>query len=844
MTRDFGEEIKQMRSSGDLVGVINKLKSEGWEINDFPIIRLILEGLGIDADLPTGVIIDKLKALEGVEIDPDKFLAGAEKQLEQGVVPTAQIRELLEEYERHLESGEIEQTALSKLLEQYSGRISKRRVEELIKRQQEIYQQAVGELTQRKAVEKLGEEGVRETAEEMAKEVVVLESRTEGQIPPDIRDHVIKEIRENVLKATVEQLLEHNFQPGELETRIRERIKELEPEKIRLIVQEVEEIPLATEFSLGVNEATNEIVDGLIIRLRSPDQLGELLVEENRNELEKALRIEVRKVMLGKKVEAKKLAEVIEEKCGQKLKIMDSSTTTAIKAAENFRRDNPRVTETVAGRDLEETIEARIIAKMPRDQDWPGNIGKIKEYTLIIRRVTTPRIEFERYRGEAKPTSGAEEEAWNNLRGLYTVLKMRPGEFNQMVERYWQARTEVKTLPYEVEEVRITEEIMELGRVPEVRNLINLSQRAMGIYDGFNNLIGGFSKRFGVEELGNRFLGRIGGQVASEFFQNSVTTLAQNGFKEGALSIFKGIIGGGVKVGAVGAAKAGTTGILAAIGGISGPPGWIAAAGVMLLGLGKKILSGLFEKITGIKLPNLGKFLGLGDVFKKGVPGILGKLGTAGLTLAGAVIAIPSVVMALISTAAIGTVVIAVIVGLFIYSMLQSSQISSLVPPRTGGGTELNLVTWDPNKPIPEGCPQGFPVNGGTITQGPHAMGCSHGNIGFSAIDIGLDTGNPIMATHNGVAQAGHNSGYGYFVAIRGKCQGKEFLTVYAHMLNLPFNGEKEVKKGDAIGLVDNTGNSSGPHIHYEIRDLPDRMESYLGLGFSIEGCCEGCPQR
>lgn len=111
------------------------------------------------------------------------------------------------------------------------------------------------------------------------------------------------------------------------------------------------------------------------------------------------------------------------------------------------------------------------------------------------------------------------------------------------------------------------------------------------------------------------------------------------------------------------------------------------------------------------------------------------------------------------------------------------------------------------------GCaPSGFPVNG-ILTQRYHAY-----HIG---IDIGVPVSTPVLATQSGeVIFAGWNSvGYGYLVIL----QNGDYITYYAHLSN--FN----VKKGEAVGAGSiiawsgSTGNSSGPHVHYETRinDVP-----------------------
>ena len=102
------------------------------------------------------------------------------------------------------------------------------------------------------------------------------------------------------------------------------------------------------------------------------------------------------------------------------------------------------------------------------------------------------------------------------------------------------------------------------------------------------------------------------------------------------------------------------------------------------------------------------------------------------------------------------------------------------------------------------------PIIGGRRTQGIH---------GHNGVDIAATPGTPIMASGDGkvilARSGGYNGGYGNMVIIMhaGKIQ-----TVYAHMRNVYVSSGQEVKQGVVIGTVGNTGRSTGPHIHFEVR--------------------------
>lgn len=82
--------------------------------------------------------------------------------------------------------------------------------------------------------------------------------------------------------------------------------------------------------------------------------------------------------------------------------------------------------------------------------------------------------------------------------------------------------------------------------------------------------------------------------------------------------------------------------------------------------------------------------------------------------------------------------------------------------------------------------------------------------------------GKPIVAAADGIVSiAEYNSGgYGYYVMVNhGKgSDGKQYVTLYAHMSKYIVKVNQKVKKGDVIGYVGTTGASTGYHLHFEIR--------------------------
>ena len=92
--------------------------------------------------------------------------------------------------------------------------------------------------------------------------------------------------------------------------------------------------------------------------------------------------------------------------------------------------------------------------------------------------------------------------------------------------------------------------------------------------------------------------------------------------------------------------------------------------------------------------------------------------------------------------------------------------------------------------------------------------------LGVRAFHKGLDfsaaTGEPIMATASGiVTEAGFERDYGKYIKIN---HGDGLETRYAHASKLLVSKGDVVRREQVIALVGNTGRSTGPHLHYEIR--------------------------
>ena len=86
-----------------------------------------------------------------------------------------------------------------------------------------------------------------------------------------------------------------------------------------------------------------------------------------------------------------------------------------------------------------------------------------------------------------------------------------------------------------------------------------------------------------------------------------------------------------------------------------------------------------------------------------------------------------------------------------------------------------------------------------------------------TGIDIAVGMGTTVLAPADGrVISAGWNDGgYGNMIIID---NGGSMSTLFAHLSQIFVGGDQEVKRGQAIGAVGSTGESTGPHLHFEVR--------------------------
>lgn len=97
-------------------------------------------------------------------------------------------------------------------------------------------------------------------------------------------------------------------------------------------------------------------------------------------------------------------------------------------------------------------------------------------------------------------------------------------------------------------------------------------------------------------------------------------------------------------------------------------------------------------------------------------------------------------------------------------------------------------------------------------------------------VDIAAPMGTDVYCAAQGkVIFAGQKSGYGNCVIIE---HGNGLATLYGHLSKILVDANQQVKIGDVIAKVGNTGRSTGPHLHYEVRknNTPINPKLFLNL--------------
>ncbi len=131
---------------------------------------------------------------------------------------------------------------------------------------------------------------------------------------------------------------------------------------------------------------------------------------------------------------------------------------------------------------------------------------------------------------------------------------------------------------------------------------------------------------------------------------------------------------------------------------------------------------------------------------------------------------------------------------------------------------------------VPNGAP--LPMEGITSAFGWRRHPITHRREFHGGIDLRAKHGKPVWTTADGVVEfAGYHrrSGYGNLVIVD---HGFGFKTYYGHLKKVAVKRGDTVVKGDIVGISGNTGRSTAPHLHYEIRFLNRPLNPYDFIGW------------
>ena len=114
----------------------------------------------------------------------------------------------------------------------------------------------------------------------------------------------------------------------------------------------------------------------------------------------------------------------------------------------------------------------------------------------------------------------------------------------------------------------------------------------------------------------------------------------------------------------------------------------------------------------------------------------------------------------------------------------------------------------------------GLPIKDGKITTPYNKKGKMWKSGFHTGVDFAVPTGTDILAVCDSVVVANNwGAAYGKQVIAKANVNGKDVWMIYAHCSETFVKPGAKLKKGQHIAESGNTGNSSGPHLHFEVRD-------------------------
>lgn len=113
-----------------------------------------------------------------------------------------------------------------------------------------------------------------------------------------------------------------------------------------------------------------------------------------------------------------------------------------------------------------------------------------------------------------------------------------------------------------------------------------------------------------------------------------------------------------------------------------------------------------------------------------------------------------------------------------------------------------------------------LPIKDGKITT-PYKQKGSHWSKGYhTGVDFAVKSGTNVFAVADGsIALANWGQAYGTQIVQQVGLHSKKLFCIYAHLSESFVKSGDKVTKGQLIGKTGDTGNSTGPHLHFEVRN-------------------------
>lgn len=726
-------ELGRVKNTAELAGWLRELDrnkivvSQNLFLTNF--LERVFESGGFRVDLRKGSLTEVAKRIDSLDSSGAERIRkmlvenlgeiddATEKSFSNSVVPTDKLEQILKEYEEHLRNGTNPGDALNKIVEENKGIVARAQIENLIKVQSESYQKIIEELRELSATE-IDEGVVEELAHQASIEVAVSQAELgrelslNRQVIPEV---IANKITEELSGVVVERIVESNIPSKNFELQIEKAVESVGQETTKQILKQyANETRERINVTVDVGKRTIEATNDLLVEVKASDPILAKVIEKNEVAIRKSIASRIsRAIIRDATVDVQEIVgEVLVKETGsvdliqkQEIPIRSFELRVAKLTFNNNELQNVRSDW------LERNIVDGFVTENNREA-VASNWQEIQNFSKLISKIYYPSSgsEIEPFKQEAMEFSksrgisaGRSSEAWNEMKGLATVLRMKPGEFSNFISTYRNSRDKIArlNLPFNVGKLRAAENLIKtFESSPGARNFLIYAQKYIALNNSINNLGATILTKIGFKDVGMKLVGKIGGQAMAEFARHSLAVMAEHGTATGAKLILKGIVTGGVKAGAAGAGVSG--GVAAAVAAFQSIP--VVGQVVLVLAgaalLVKSVVSPIFKKIGKI-LKSLNLDLGISRFTKENFGGLVGGMLNVGIKAGMLLVGLPTLIMG-VSIAAIIVPFLSLFFAVFsLYNIFYIPNIiSSIVPPRSDTVQTNSSGNYIPTDPI------------------------------------------------------------------------------------------------------------------------------------------------